>query len=262
MNFGVFYTCYRETESVDYSIKILKEHYPDCPVYLVSDGGDDYSFLETKYTNIKTTIGYDSRGISQRLTPEKWNNLEVQKEIFKSIYEFFKRNVDAIEYCKTDSILIMEPDVLVRGKLNHFPNKTNALLGSRVNDLVKNGYGGLGKIQPILNTLSKSINVTHYGSTPAFYDSSVMLEVNNFVQNRPDIIKQLISTDPAFVCYDVFLTVLFGACGYNEVFNPDIVECLRVHNWESTNNPLVHQYRYKYPRAGSGYDGRHANEIL
>lgn len=261
MNFGVFYTCYKETEAVDHSIEVLKQHYPDCPVYLVSDGGDDYSFLEKKYSNIKTSIGYDSRGISQNLTPEKWMKKEVQEEVFKSVYEFFKRNIDAIEYCKTDSILIMEPDVLVRGKLNHFPNTKNALLGSRVNVLIHNGYGGLYRVQPILNKLPKSINVTHYGSTPAFYSSSVMREVNEFIQNNPDIIKELINTDPAFVCYDVFLTILFGACGYDEIFNPDIIECLRNYNWENTNNPLVHQYRYKYPKAGSGYDGRHANGL-
>jgi hypothetical protein len=261
MNFGVFYTCYKELEAVDHSIKVLKEHYPDCPVYLVSDGGDDYSFLEKKYSNIKTIIGYDSRGISQNLTPQKWNNEQIKKQIFDSVYEFFKRNMDAIDYCKTDSILIMEPDVLVRGKLNCFPIDKNGLLGSRVNVLNQNGYGGLSKVQNILSKIPSAIPVTHYGSTPAFYNSNAMKSVNDFVNKNPNIVKELIDTDPAFVCYDVFLTILFGACGFDEVFNPDIVECLRNPYWEMTNKPLVHQYRYKYPKAGSGYDGRHANEI-
>jgi hypothetical protein len=260
MNFGIFFTCYKEIDAVDYSIKTLKENYPDCPIYLVSDGGDDYSFLETKYSNIKTSIGYDSRGILQNLTPDKWNKNDIKQQVFDSIYEFFKRNMDSIEYCKTDSILIMEPDVLVRGKLNYFPNKTQALLGSKINSLIQNGYGGLNKIQSILNKISTSVNVTHYGATPAFYNVSVMHEINHFVQNNPNIIRDLIDSDPAFACYDVFLTVLFGACGYDEIFNPDIIECLRNPNWEFTDKPLVHQYRFNYPKSGSGYDGRHANE--
>ena len=256
--FGVFYTCYKEVDAVDYSIGLLKNYYPNCPIYLVSDGGSDYSFLESKFTNLKTKISWDSRGISQNLTFEKWSNLKDKNIILKSINEFFKRNLEAIEYCETESILIMEPDVLVRNNLNHFPSKINSLLGSRIN---KPDHEGFFNVQKLLKNIEGSVEPTHYGSTPAFYYSDSFKEVYDFVKNNQELVLKIINCDPNFVCYDTFLTVLFAACGYHEIFNPDIIECLRCPDWASRPNPLVHQYRNHYPKAGSGYDGRHSNDL-
>lgn len=256
MNFGVFYTCYKEVEAVDNSIEILKKIYPDCPIYLVSDGGSDYSFLEKKYKNIKTELSWDSRGISQKLTHEKWADPEVQKNILKSVNEFFERNFQAIKYCQTDSILIMEPDVLVRSKLNHFPSEKNALLGTRIN---QPHHEGFFKVRNLLKEVDGSVDPTHYGATPAFYHSNSFIKVYNFVKNNQNLVQKMISYDSNFVCYDVFLTVLFAASGFHEVYNPDIIECLRNPNWQTATNPLIHQYRVHYPKPGSGYDGRHSD---
>ena len=55
-DFGVFYTCYKEKEAVEYSLATLFSVYPECPVYLVSDGGHDYSYLESKYPTLKTEL--------------------------------------------------------------------------------------------------------------------------------------------------------------------------------------------------------------
>jgi hypothetical protein len=257
-NFGIFYTCYKEIKAVDYSIKVLKEIYPDCPIYLVSDGGDDYSFLETKYKNIKTKISYDSRGISQALTKQKWMDPLVRMKVLESVNEFFKRNLEAIEYCNTESMLIMEPDVLVRGMITTFPSKENALLGTRVN---KPDHDEFFKMINILKEISGSVEPTHYGSTPAFYNTETMKKISNFVFNNQNIIKKLVDTDPAFVCYDVFLTVLFAACGYHEVKNSDVIECYRDSNWPNTHHPILHQFRLHYPKKNTGYTGRHANDL-
>jgi hypothetical protein len=43
--YGVFYTCFTEVKAVEYSLYELFKVYPDMPVYLVSDGGSDYSHL-------------------------------------------------------------------------------------------------------------------------------------------------------------------------------------------------------------------------
>ena len=258
MKFGIFYTCYKEVEAVDYSIKILKDHYQDCPVFLVSDGGSDYSFLEKKYFNVKTEISYDSRGISQNLTPEKWSNKDIRHKILDSVNEFFRRNIKAIEYCKTPSILIMEPDVLVRGKLKTFPINGVALLGSKVNHATHDGFN---EMRRIIKSIPGSIDTTHYGATPAFYNTDAMIKVSNFVFNNQDIIKKFVDADSSFVCYDVFLNILFAACGYEETVNPDMLECIRHPNWRETTHPLLHQFRAYYPKKDSGYDGRHANEL-
>jgi hypothetical protein len=56
MSFGVFYTCFKEEDAVGYSVFVLKNYYPDCPIYLVSDGGSDYSFLENQFKTSKDFI--------------------------------------------------------------------------------------------------------------------------------------------------------------------------------------------------------------
>ena len=53
---GVFFTCYTEEEAVKYSIDKLKEIYPDVPVYLVSDGGSDFSQIKEKYRDVETRL--------------------------------------------------------------------------------------------------------------------------------------------------------------------------------------------------------------
>ena len=54
MDFGVFYTCYTEKRAVDYSLEVLYSIYKDVPVYLVSDGGSDFSDLERKYNGSRS----------------------------------------------------------------------------------------------------------------------------------------------------------------------------------------------------------------
>ena len=93
--FGVWYTCYKEREAIEYSLEKLYEIYPECPVYLVSDGGYDYSYLEEKHPFLKTFLEYDSRGWCQMLTPEQINNIhteELQEKLMK-----VKRNFQRIK---------------------------------------------------------------------------------------------------------------------------------------------------------------------
>ncbi|MFN9958666.1 MAG: hypothetical protein ACK55I_36710, partial [bacterium] len=113
-------------------------------------------------------------------------------------------------------ILIMEPDVLVRGKLTVFPDKNNALLGTRIN---KPDHKEFYKMRSIIKDIPGSVDPTNYGSTPAFYNTDAMIKVANFVKENQNIIKKFVDTDSVFVCYDVFLTILFAACGFDEVYN-------------------------------------------
>jgi hypothetical protein len=54
-------------------------------------------------------------------------------------------------------------------------------------------------------------------------------------------------------------SIFFALKGYEETINDEIVECLRVPNWEITGKPLVHQYRYYYPK--QNYTGRHSSNF-
>jgi len=135
MDFGVFYTCYTEKKAVDYSLEVLYGIYPDVPVYLISDGGSDYSDLEERYSslgfNLKTHLEVDSRGLIPTFAHrEDFNTEEIQQKVFDSVITFIERIKRAIDYSKKEFLLVMEPDVLVRGKISNPGN--HKLLGSRV----------------------------------------------------------------------------------------------------------------------------------
>ena len=87
MEFGVFYTCYTEKKAVDYSLEILYGIYPNVPVHLISDGGENYSDIEDKYSslgfNIKSFLEEDSRGMIPTFAhSEDFYTEEIQKKVF------------------------------------------------------------------------------------------------------------------------------------------------------------------------------------
>lgn len=252
MEFGVFYTCFTEINAVDYSIEILKSVYPNVPIYLVSDGGSDYSFLEKKYTNIKTNLEYDSRSFIPKLG-DNFKEFEIQKQIKKSILTFLDRTNRAIDYCNKEYLLVMEPDILVRGKIS---NPSNAkLLGSRINKGLSN------ELKDILKKYEKGIPIDVWGATPViFHSETFKIAYENLLKND-ELLNELCKSEKRLSNYDILYPVLFATIGIEETSNPEIVECFRNYNWETSSHPLVHQYRAKYPLKKDGYNGTHANHI-
>ena len=72
LDFGVFYTCFTEYEAVEYSLDVLYSIYPEVPVYLISDGGSDYSNLSGKFKNAEFLLEYDSRGMVPKINSTNW----------------------------------------------------------------------------------------------------------------------------------------------------------------------------------------------
>lgn len=249
LDFGVFYTCYTEISAVNHSIMVLRKIYPECPVFLISDGGSDYSHLENEYSGISALLEEDSRGFIPFLTQENFKTEENQLKILSSIRTFLGRIKRAIEHNKKDYTLIMEPDVLVRGKLS-FPIDAH-LLGSRINvDLSS-------ELRKTVLSVKGAIDVNTWGATPALFRSDTFIEAYNVLMTTDNLLETLSYSDHRLANYDVLLAVLFALAGHHETFNPDIVECFREPMWRVTKHPLVHQYREYYPKSSSGYDGFH-----
>ena len=57
---GFFYTVFNETEAVNYSISKLRSIYKTEPIYLISDGGLDFSYLESRHEYIVTKLDIDT----------------------------------------------------------------------------------------------------------------------------------------------------------------------------------------------------------
>jgi len=250
-NLGIFYTCFTEIDSVNYAIDTLRLIYDKVPIFLVSDGGADYSFIMDKYENILCLREHDSRGFVPEIPPEKYKEDKWQYMIEKSVLDFLDRVKRAIDYCGTEYILVMEPDVLVRGFLS-VPEDAN-LLGSRLNQ------GLSEELKSIMRSINGAIEVNCWGATPAIFKSKKFIEVYENIKNKNNILKKICFSDCRFANYDIVFPVLFGLMGMEETFNPEITECLRDPNWENNNKPLVHQFRIYYPR--NNYQGRHYKEI-
>jgi hypothetical protein len=250
-NLGIFYTCFTETKAVEYSLDKLYEIYPTVPVYLVSDGGTDYTFLEKKFIDkrLKTLLLHDSRSFIPKITNNNFLEPDIQNYMLESSKEFIERIYQAILFCDCKNLLIMEPDVLVRGKLTITDH--NKFLGSRVNK------GLSAKLKEFLSTIPEAKVVDCWGATPAIFKSEYFLKIYNLLKLNDEMLSKLCSLEPRFCFYDVMLAILFGIIGIEEEYNNDIIECFRDVNWEHSNKPLVHQYRAKYPLSSEGYNGTH-----
>ena len=253
LDFGVFYTCFTEYEAVEYSLDLLYSIYPDVPVYLVSDGGSDYSDLSHKFPHAKFLLEYDSRGIVPKINDSNWLDPEMQNSMKDSIFTFLERIKRAIESNKKDYLLIMEPDVLVRGKLSLIDGAK--LLGSRVNPY----HWAKDRINEVFQRIPGSIAVSHYGATPAIIEAKAFMRVYEYFTLNRSYIDDFCRIDSNFANYDILLTVLFSALGYEEIQNPDLTECLRNPNWRISEHPLLHQFREYYPK--NNYTGRHSNSF-
>lgn len=249
LDFGVFYTCYTEMDAVRNSLDLLYEIYPGIPVLLISDGGSDYSSIEASYTNLRTELSHDSRGLISRIQTETYRREDTQKYMFDSIFTFMDRIERAVDYCKKPYLLIFEPDVLVRGKLRIDENAH--LLGSRVNHY----HWAKNAINQVLSEIPGSIEVDYYGATPAIIKCDTFRKVINFFRENTHYVKRFCEIDPNFPNYDIFITVFFAALGYREHQNPELTECLRNPFWRASGHPLLHQFREFYPVGN--YDGRH-----
>tara|TARA_R110000868_G_scaffold409778_1_gene696007 strand:- start:2257 stop:2976 length:720 start_codon:yes stop_codon:yes gene_type:complete len=235
---GIFYSCYNEVNAVDYSINKLKEIYPDNPVYVVSDGGEDFSYLESKYSNIKTVMGVDTMGSTFKITDQNFREDNHQENIKKCALAVLNRLKSAIGYCKTDYILMMDPDALVIGELN-IPDNVK-LLGSRINIGLPNEY------KDILTSVDGAKVINSWGATPAIFEVKSFLKAYNFIINNGEILDRLCQSFYAIYAHDVLLPTIYALIGLEEEFNPDIVECNRNPKWVKTNKPLVHQFKKYY----------------
>ena len=238
MKLGFFFSCFTENKAVENSLSELRKHYPDNPIYLVSDGGSDFTYLKDQYDNLEVSLEEDTMSDTFKVTDKNWREPIQQEVIKKATYAVLNRLEGAIDYCKTDYILMMDPDTLVRGKLN-IPDGVK-LLGSRVNKGFPIG------IKDVLSRIEGAKVIDCWGATPAIFETKTFMESWENVKETPEVIDLLINEFYAIYAHDVLLPLIFALVGEEETFNPDIIECSRDPGWRSKTNPLVHQYKEFY----------------
>lgn len=237
-NLGILYTCFKEKKAIEFSIHMLRQVYPDIKIYLVSDGGFDYSYLKNDYSNIETVLDQDTISSTKSITPNNFKLSENQEKIKLCAFTTLNRLNSAIDYCDSEYMLMMDPDTLVRGPLN-IPIDVK-LLGTRLN------YPFPTEYKTILENISGAKIINCWGATPGIFHVPTYKKALNYLNNNIELFDKFTQAFYAMYAHDVLLPTLFALIGEEETFNPDIIECLRDPNWNSTNHPLVHQFRYYY----------------
>jgi len=238
MKLGFFFSCYKENRAVENSLSELRKHYPDNPIYLVSDGGSDFNYLKDSYDNLFVSLEEDTMSSTFNITDQNWREEVHQNAIRQATYAVLNRLERAIEYCQTDYILMMDPDALVRGQLN-IPEGVK-LLGSRVNT------GLPVELQVVLSRIPGAKVINCWGATPALFETKTFMDSWSRLKASPEVMDAFIDSFYAIYAHDVLLPLIFALAGEEETFNPDIVECNRNPNWRNTSQPLVHQFKEFY----------------
>jgi hypothetical protein len=244
-NLGIFYTCYTEKNAVENSLKKLYEIYNNIPVYLVSDGGSDYEFLyeifKNKKLKVKTETSSDRANIVVIDRTKNFYSIENKNIMLNIIKDFIRRIDEAIDFCNTKFMLIIEPDVLVRGKLN-IPDDC-ILMTNNVNKVITPISRGLIKFF----SKRKEAKIPKLYGMPIIFNTIEFKKIIKILNDEPDLLEQIYMIEPHFAYYDKMFEILFSLIGINGTKNNDVTECFRDKDWRTNGKPLIHQYREFYP---------------
>jgi hypothetical protein len=240
---GVFMTFFDETNAIKYAISSLRRFYQDSPIYVVYESDEDFSFLKKDINTVYYKVD-DTMSSVLGINDQNFRTEKNQKNIKIATLAVIERVTKAIQYLESEYILQHCPDSLVRGELT-IPENTG-LLGSRVNQyfsddvnkvLIK--YGG--------------IPINAFGAVPAIYNSVDFLRAKDIFLNNKNLLDELCNAWYPIFSHDILLPILFSLLGKSETFNPEITECERNPNWNNSNHPLIHQFRFYYPSRTSKY---------
>lgn len=108
---GSSFMAYKNKKATKFVLDNFKKNFSTSPVFLISDGGDDFSDFEKEYTDLKSTHLYNILG-------NEFNNyIKLPYESFR-MKEYWRRIKSAIDYCNTVYLMILEDDVFVTKKFD------------------------------------------------------------------------------------------------------------------------------------------------
>jgi hypothetical protein len=240
---GVMMTCYDEIDAVKHSIDQLRLYYPDIKIYLVTESKKDYNLIFKNYKNIFISYEDDTMSFYYNIKNLHlvYQNEEIQNNIKKAFHAFIDRVHRAIEYSNSEYMLLMDPDVLIRGELNIPKNKL--LLGSLANKNVPQS------VRTILSNIDGAIVINEWGATPGLFHSKTFLKAYSKFCSIPNLLDNLVKNWYAMYAHDIIIPILFALIGEKEHYNDDFTECNTDPNWKTNNKNLVHHFKQHYPNA-------------
>ena len=238
-NIGVMMSCFDEVESVSFAIQNFRKYYPDNKIFIFNESKEDYTFLLEKYDNIKIKNDKDTMSFYYKYPIHDVYLLpEFQEKIQEAFLTFLDRINKTIEYTQSEYLILMDPDVLVRGVLN-IPSNVN-LLGSLRNK------GIPLETKKVLQEVEGSIIIDEWGATPGIFKVETFQKAYNKFISIPNLLSKLTKSWSSFYAHDVIIPILFSLIGEKEYLNMDFTECNTDPDWQTNQKKLVHHYKKYY----------------
>jgi hypothetical protein len=229
-HFGCYYAVFKNEKATRFVLESFRNHFPENPILLISDGGDDFSHLAKEFN-----CGYK----------QLHNIFEPQEEMYCSVrmLEYWRRLKLSVDFCNKDYLMILEDDVYIRNYFEidkHF-DLCGSRLGAKFSTTVK---------EDIKSTTHKDVD--NYGmcggsifNTDVFnkiYDDVIL----DIIDNHDEKIKNEVDDWCSLGSTDSSITYHFYKRGYEYQANPWMIEVRENRKWKNTDHPIVHEYKEKY----------------
>jgi hypothetical protein len=223
-----YYAAYKNKEATEFVLRNFRNHFPENPVFLISDGGDDFSDLASKYK-----CGYVRL---HNIFEPKYSSYCSER-----MKEYWKRLKMAVDYGQEEYLFILEDDVLVRDRfeINRHFNLCGSRIGAQFTDIAK---------KDILEATSRQVE--RYGMCGgSFFNTEIFNKIYDDVildieENHDEkVVKEEWCSLGAT---DSNITYHFCKRGYFYEPNPWMIEIREDRNWKSTDHAIVHEYKEKY----------------
>jgi hypothetical protein len=236
---GIMMSCFDEVEAVSFAIQELRKFYPENKIFIFNESKEDYTFLLEEDKNIKIKNDEDTMSFYyQYPIHEVYLFPEFQEKIQKAVLTFLNRIYQTIEYTQGEYLLLMDPDVLIRGELN-IPSNIN-LLGSLRNK------GVPYDTKKVLESVEGAIIIDEWGATPGIFKVETFQKAYNKFISIPNLLPQLTESWSSFYAHDIIIPILFSLIGEREYLNTDFTECNSDPDWQTNKKKLVHHYKKYY----------------
>lgn len=236
---GIMMSCFNEVRAVSFAIEQLRKFYPNNKIYVFNESKENYEFLLKNDENIKIKNDKDTMSFYyENCVSDVYLLPEFQIKIQDAFLTFLDRINQTIEYSQSEYLLLMDPDVLIRGQLN-IPSNVN-LLGSLRNK------GIPSETKKILQEIEGSVVINEWGATPGIFKVETFKKAYNKFISVPNLLSQLTQSWNAFYAHDVIIPILFALIGERENLNTDFTECNTDFDWQTNGKVLVHHYKKYY----------------
>ena len=221
--FSVYHQCFDNIKATEFAVANFRDHNPNVPYYLLSDGGLDFSEIAEKYNCYFV------------MAPENIGTNYLEKDKAKI---YLNRLKSAFEYSETEYMLTMEDDVLCRRQL---------LIEDDFN--IAMSYVPGNKLRPhIFERSIKKYNITPnidwYGAAGGtflnrniFFDDEKVKLINQFMEE---------DFEPTLGSIDQFIVMLYLICGLDCSASNAIQHTHMCPNWRDTDIPLIHNFKEMY----------------